>query len=62
MTMPPSEIEYGMKLQELGKRIDPELLAELRAAHDKVHCAAYSEGLWCCFDYLSGEWDYHGDA
>jgi hypothetical protein len=38
-------------------RIPPDVQAEIRRLHDghKYECAGFSEGLWCCVDFLSGK-------
>jgi hypothetical protein len=37
-------------------RIPPDVQAEISRLHDeyKYECAGFSEGLWCCVDFLSG--------
>lgn len=50
----PSE-EFQAFLGSVAARIDPELLAELRAAHDEYGfwCVAHNEGQDCCVDWLT---------
>lgn len=51
--------ELDRALVEIGRRLDVDLLAELRAVHQgelKWHCAAHSEGQNCCVDFITGDW------
>lgn len=53
MKYPPEEFQAF--LASVAARIDPELLAELRAAHDGYGfwCVAHNEGQDCCVDWLT---------
>lgn len=54
MTEYPSE-RFQAQLAELARRIGPEVLAELGAAHDEYGfwCVARNEGQECCLEWLT---------
>lgn len=57
MTRKPSGYEaQEEKLREIGKRMPPELAAELRQAHDELGwgCGAQAEDGRCCVDLMLG--------
>jgi hypothetical protein len=49
-----SSAEFAAQVALIRKRIDPDVLAAIREAHDALDfgCSAHGEGLACCMDWL----------
>lgn len=63
MTKYPPE-RFQAQLADISRRLGPEVLAELRAAHDEYGwcCVARNEGQDCCLDWLTTTPEAGGEA
>lgn len=52
--MTDDDMEFQGRLRAIRVQVNPAVLAALREAHDAYDfgCAAHSEGLGCCLDWL----------
>lgn len=52
-----TEVEFKARLAAAARRIPPDVVAEIAAAHGEYgfECSAVSEGLPCCLDWLDPE-------